>query len=169
MKRNTAKLIATGGMLAALAVVIMSLVALIPVATYVCPVLCIVLGQVVLIQCGRRIALAWYVTVSCLALMLSPDKEAALLFCCFGYYPVLRLALNRLRLSIIIKVVFFNAVSITFYWALINLLGVSQIMQEFDGIGVVGVMVAMIMGNATFLLLDSLLTKTQRLFFQKRK
>jgi hypothetical protein len=169
MKRSTAKSIAIGGLLAALAVVIMSLVALIPVATYICPVLCIALAQVVLNQCGKRIALTWYVAVSILALILSPDKEAALLFCFFGYYPVLRLYLDRLRFSVIYKCMFFNSVVLLLYWALINLLGINQIILEFEGVGVVGVLAVLLLGNITFALLDSLLTKVQRFAVKKNK
>ena len=48
--------VALGGLLGALAVVIMGLGTLVPIATYVCPMACIVLTQVVLKICGRRIA-----------------------------------------------------------------------------------------------------------------
>ena len=47
-KRTPATVMALGGILAALAVVIMSLGGMIPVATYVVPVLCMLLLQVVL-------------------------------------------------------------------------------------------------------------------------
>ena len=77
-KRSTpASRMALGGVLAAVAVVIMSLGGLIPVATYVCPMLCAVLLQVVLMTCGKRVAWAWYGAVALLSVLLSPDKEAA--------------------------------------------------------------------------------------------
>ena len=44
-KRTPASVIALGGVMAALAVVIMSLGGLIPVATYVCPMLCALLNN----------------------------------------------------------------------------------------------------------------------------
>ena len=42
MKKTPASQIAFGGVMAALALVIMNLVGLIPVATYVCPSLCMI-------------------------------------------------------------------------------------------------------------------------------
>ena len=69
-KRTPASRIALGGVLAALAVVIMSMGTLIPVATYVCPVLCCMLLQFVLLSCGRRIAWAWYGAVAILSLLV---------------------------------------------------------------------------------------------------
>ena len=69
-----------GGVFAALAVVIMNLGGLIPMATYVCPTLCMVILSFVHMACGRRIAWSWYAAVSILSLLMSPDKEAAAVF-----------------------------------------------------------------------------------------
>ena len=49
---------ALGGVLAALAVVVMSLGGLIPVATFVCPMLCMILLRFVCQLCGNRIGWA---------------------------------------------------------------------------------------------------------------
>ena len=72
--------IALGGILAALAVIVMAMGTMFPAATYVCPVLCIMVQELVRRQCGRKIAWAWYGAVSILGLLLSPDKEAAAVF-----------------------------------------------------------------------------------------
>ena len=53
--RNNTKQIALGGVLAAVAVTIMSLGGLIPIATYVCPMLCCMTQFIVLRFCGRRL------------------------------------------------------------------------------------------------------------------
>ena len=84
-KRTPAANIALGGILAALAVVVMSMGTLIPVATYVCPMLCAILLQMVLKLCGRRMAWAWYGAVTLLSLLMAPDKEAAAVFLALGY------------------------------------------------------------------------------------
>ena len=80
MGRNGAKSVALGGVMAALAVVIMCMGGIIPLATYVCPMLCAVLLAAVLRLTGRRIGWAWYGAVSLLSLLLGPDKEAAAVF-----------------------------------------------------------------------------------------
>ena len=74
---SSAGAMALGGILAALTIIIMCLGGLIPVATYVCPLLCAILLQVIFRMFGRRVAWAWYGAVCTLGLLLSPDKEAA--------------------------------------------------------------------------------------------
>ena len=89
-KKTPASAVALGGVLAALAVVIMCLGTLIPIATYVCPAICMLLVQVVTKLCGRRIGWAWYGAVSVLSLLMAPDKEAAGVFLLLGYYPIIK-------------------------------------------------------------------------------
>ena len=71
---------ALGGVLAALAVVIMCLGGLIPASTYVCPMLCMLMEDLVRGVCGSRTALAWFGAVSLLCLLMVPDICAV-----FGY------------------------------------------------------------------------------------
>ena len=52
-RKSSASVVALGGVLAALAVVIMSLGGLIPVATYISPMLCAILLQLVLLTCHQ--------------------------------------------------------------------------------------------------------------------
>ena len=61
--RNSAHKIALGGVLAALAVVIMTMGGLIPIATYVCPMACCLILFIVFQLCGSRVAWAWYAAV----------------------------------------------------------------------------------------------------------
>ena len=77
---KSAKSVALGGMLAAVAVVVMCLGGLIPFATFVCPTICILVLQMVRSFTTNRIALAWYGAVSILCVLLAPDKEAAAVF-----------------------------------------------------------------------------------------
>ena len=86
MQNNHTKAVALGGVLAAVAVVIMSLGGMIPIATYVCPMLCAITQFVVIRFCGKRIAWIWFCVVSVLSLLLGPDKEAVMVFLAVGYY-----------------------------------------------------------------------------------
>ena len=76
-KQSKASSVALGGVLAALAVVIMCMGTIIPVATYVCPMLCAVLLQMVLKTCGTRIAWAWYAAVAILSALLASGIKVA--------------------------------------------------------------------------------------------
>ncbi len=159
MRNNNAKQMALGGVMAALAVTIMSMGTLIPVATYVCPMLCCLLVQLVKKTCGDRIAWAWYAAVALLGLLMAPDKEAAAVFCALGYYPILKPKLDKKRFSMVWKLVLFNGVILILYWLLMHLFVFDAITEEFAEMGTVLTVLTLALGNVVFYLLDRLLTR----------
>lgn len=162
MRNGKAKNIALGGLLAAMAVTVMCLGGMIPIATYVCCVICIVLGKIVLQLCGKRIAWAWYATVAILSLLLGTDKEAAGLYLFIGYYPILKPWFERFKLGFLLKIAFFNGATLLLYWCMIHILGIAQIAADFNEFGKIGLVVLLLLGNVTFLLVDRMLTIFQR-------
>lgn len=159
MARNSARNVALGGVTAALAVVIMCLGGIIPVATYVCPMLCAVLLATVLPAIKARLVWAWYGAVALLSLLLAPDKEAAAVFVFLGYYPIIKPWLDRCRLSILWKLLLFNTAIFLMYGLLIYVLGIDNITAEFQELGVVLSGVTLILGNVVLFLMDFLLTR----------
>ena len=156
-KRTPAANMALGGVLGALAVVIMCLGTLIPVGTYACPMVCAMVLQMVLKTCGSRIAWAWYGAVALLGLLLAPDKEAAAVFVFLGYYPIVKPKLDRKKLPWLWKGLLFNASVLALYWLLLRLFGMEQLVSEFRELGAAMTVVLLILGNVTFFLLDKLL------------
>ncbi len=164
--RSQAKIMALGGVTAALAVILMCLGTLIPVATYMVPMLlCLFLGFL-LPMLGKKAAFAWYLAVAVLGALFAPDKEAASLFFALGYYPILKSWLERRKLAILWKLAFFNAVILVMYWLLMNLMGMTAIRQEFRELGVVMTLVTLLLGNVTFFLMDRLLDR--KLIWRRR-
>lgn len=157
-KSNSAVNIALGGVLAALAVTLTCLGGLIPVSTFVCPMLSMLILAIVRKRCGNRIAWAWYGSVAILSVLLSPDKEAAAVFAFLGYYPVLKPKLDNLPFRWLWKAVLFNVAILLMYWLLMHVFGMTQILQEFTEMGQVMTLVTLLMGNVTFFLLDRLLS-----------
>lgn len=145
--------------MAALALVIMNMVGLIPVATYVCPSLCMILLSVVLKLCGRRIGWAWYGAVAILSVLMAPDKEAAAIFAVLGYYPMIKPAFERTRMPNTCKYLYFNVVILAVYWLLINLMGLTEIAKEFAEMGILFTVVMLLMGNMIFRMLDRILSR----------
>lgn len=167
-KQTAAGQIAFGGVFGALAVVIMSLGGLIPAATFVCPMLCMLILSVVLMQCGGRIGWAWYGAVAILSVLLGPDKEAAAVFVFLGYYPILKPKMDALHCKWLWKLLFFNAAILIMYWLLMNLFGMAELAQEFGEMGTIMIVATLALGNLTFFLLDLLLNRGPRLRFWKR-
>lgn len=159
MRKGNAWKMAFGGVTAALAVVIMCLGTLIPLATFICPVFCCLIGCVVLRLCGKKVAWAWYGSLCVLSLLLSPDKEAAAVYVMLGYYPLIKAFFDRLPASMLFKLLFFNTSVAVLYTLLMHLLGLSDILLEFGEFGIIGFLVLAFAGNLTFVLLDILLKR----------
>ena len=168
MRNGQAKVMALGGILAAVAMVIMCLGGLIPLATYICPMLCTIAGFLVLQFCGKKIAWVWYVVVAILSLLMSPDKEAAAIFLVLGYYPIVKPSFERSRLCWLWKLLLFNSSVVLLYVALIRLFGFADLSSDFAVLGTVGLVVMLVLGNAVFILLDMVLNMLSRKLGRKR-
>lgn len=163
MRNTPARQIAFGGMFAALALVIMNLGSLIPVATFVCPMLCMLILAFVTKMCGNRIGWAWYGAVAILSIIMAPDKEAAAVFAFLGFYPIIKPKLDRKRLGMVWKLLLFNVMILLMYGLLIHLLGMAQIAAEYQELGTVMTVVMLILGNLIFFLLDKVLTRFSKI------
>lgn len=160
MKKS--KVMALCGVLAALAIVIMCFGSMLPFMTYVCPVICICITQFVLKLCGKSAAWTWYAAVCILSLLLCPDKEAAAIFAALGYYPMIKVLLEKLRISWLLKFVYFNLVIVVLYWLLMNVLGMGQLAEEFSSLGTVMTVITLVLGNLVFWLIDNILGRMSR-------
>lgn len=160
--RTTVKSTALGGVMAALALVVMCLGGLIPFATFVCPMLCILLLQLVFRICGSRIGWAWYGAVAILSLLLGPDKEGSALFLFLGFYPLVKPKLEKLPLPWLWKALLFNAAILVMYYLLIHLFGMAALAAEFHQMGSILLIFTLLLGNVTFFLLDRILSRKFR-------
>lgn len=150
--------------MAALAVCILCLGSLIPINTYVSPMLCALLLQVVLNLCGRRLATAWFAAVAILGLLLCPDREAAGVFLFLGEYPIVKQLLDGRKFSGLWKALYFNFSVLLLYWLLLFVMGIPGLYEEFQKLGLIMLVILVLLGNGTFFLLDRVLEKP---FFQK--
>jgi hypothetical protein len=132
---------------------------IIPMATYVCPMLCSLLLAVVLRLTGRRIAWVWYAAVSLLSLLLGPDKEAAAVFVFLGYYPIIKPWLDRRKVPILWKLAVFNLSIGLLYTLLLYLFRLEQVVRDFSEFGMVMTLVVLLLGNVTLFMLDVVLSR----------
>ena len=145
---------ALGGMMTAVAVVIMCLGSLIPVNTYLCPVLCILITRPVIAYCGRRIGWCYYIATAVLGLMLAPDREAALVYAFLGYYPMIRPFFEKLGVfSWYAKLLLFTLAGAASYGMLLVVMGAGAAMTE----GWLLTAVTVLLWDVLFLLVDHLL------------
>lgn len=167
---KNSKKIALTGMLCALAVAIMMMGGLIPLATYCCPALAGLMLIPIFVECGEKLSWCAFAAIAILSLMLCPDKEAALFFLFLGYYPIVRWRLEQIRstaLRIIAKLGVFNiAVGLT-YLLLIFLFRMDRIIQEYREMGLILTAVCLLLGNITLLFYDRLLANITAIYVNR--
>ena len=158
MRSRSVKSLATGGIFSALSVALMCLGTIIPIATYACPMLCMIAGLLVCMLCGKKIAWCWYGSVAILGLLLAPDKEAAAVFLMLGYYPIIKPWLDRRKFGVIGKYLWFNTAIGILYTVMYFLMGMDGFSDEYQEFTFGMVVLLVLLGNFTFLVLDRLLT-----------
>jgi len=168
MKRT--KKMALAGMLCALAVVVMLLGGVIPLATFVCPAVAGLMLIPIFVECGEKFCYGAYVAVAALALILCADKEAALVFAFLGYYPALRWRIEQIRsmaLRVIVRLAVFN-ISIGIMYALIIwVFQMQAIINEMQEMGVILNAVMLLIGNVTLLMYDRVLKVFTSIYIHK--
>ena len=168
MKRT--KKMALAGMLCALAVVVMLLGGVIPLATFVCPAVAGLMLIPIFVECGEKFCYGAYVAVAALALILCADKEAALVFAFLGYYPALRWRIEQIRsmaLRVIVRLAVFN-ISIGIMYALIIwVFQMQAIIKEMQEMGIVLNAVTLLIGNVTLLMYDRVLKVFTSIYIHK--
>lgn len=171
MRRKTnAPLIALCGVLSALAVGLMFLGGTVPFASIACPVLASLVLIPVYCECGTKWGLLWYLTVSILSVLLAPEKEAAILFVFFGYYPMLRKYIGRLHgpvLKWLLKLIYVNAAVFAAYALMLFVFQLSAIVEDFAGIGRLMLAALIVLANITFVVYDILISRLEIVYYVK--
>lgn len=166
MPRRQSARIALGGMSAALCVALMFFSGILPFATYALPALAGIALIPTAVEMGCGTAALSYAAVALLSLFLVPDKETAAMFAAFfGYYPILRFRLERVRhkaLRWLAKLGVFNLSMILAYQVFMRLIGLGHILEEF-GEGLFAAVVLAI-GNVGFIVYDYALANMTRLY-----
>ena len=161
---------ALGGIVAALAVVLMFFTGLFPFATYALPALAGLLMVVIVIDFDYKWALSVYAVVCILSILLTPDREAAIMFIAFfGYYPIVKSVFEKFKSRIlewVLKFLVFNVAVIGAYYVIINFLGMPDIMGEINELGKYGLWIFLGLANITFLIYDIAITKLITLYLK---
>lgn len=171
MKRssNTTRL-ALCGVLAALAVGLMFLGGAVSFASIACPVLASLVLIPVYIECGKKWGALWFLTVTALSALLAPQKESAVLFFFFGYYPVLRRLIGHLHSTVVrwvTKFLYVNAAVFAAYGLMLFVFQLTELVAEFAEMGQWMLLVLLVLANVSFLIYDLLIDRLEILYHVK--
>ena len=157
------------GVLTALAAAILCLGGMIPAAALCAPLLAMAVLLPVLEELGAGAAGAVYAAVSILGLLLTPDRETALVYVFFGWYPILRpkiAALPSRLLRLAARLLACNAAIFLLYGLVLRLLGLTEDLLEAAWLFNAALLV---MGNGVFLLADAMFARLTNLWHRKLK
>jgi len=163
---KTSYRVALGGIIAALCIVMMFLTGVFP-ALYIAAPMAAGVLMIILVE---EVSVGWgwltYLAVSLLALIVTFDKEAALMFILFfGYYPILRHRFQSIRQSILriaAKLLLFNVFLLLDYWLTVYVLG----LPTFEDTAPYMYVILIVAANAMFFFYDMLLSR-MKWFYHK--
>lgn len=170
MRSSNTRRIALCGVLAALAVALMFLGGTVAFASIACPVLASLVLIPVYAECGNRWGLLWFLAVTALAALLAPDKECAILFAFFGYYPMLRHRFGRLRSGVLrraCKLLYVNAAIFAAYGLMLFVFKMEAQTREFAEMEQWMLAALLLLGNITFVVYDKLVDRLEILYHAK--
>ena len=169
-RRSDTKRLALCGVLAALAVALMFFGGVVPFASLACPVLASLVLIPVYAETGKKWSAVWFLAVAGLAALIAPEKESAVLFAFFGYYPMLRKFLNRLRLNAlrwIAKLAYCNAAVLSAYSLMLFVFRMEALRAEFAQYETYLLAVLLFMANVTFAIYDALIGRLEIMYHVK--
>ncbi len=149
--------IAFSSMVVALSLLSMFLAGIFPFAEYTFPAISGILLTVLVIHFGYRYSLLAYLAISILSLILTPNKEAAVLFVgFFGYYPIIKALFERIKnvaMSFVVKILAFNISVVLCYFVMINIFSMTELISDFEFIEY-GLFAIGVVANITFIIYD---------------
>ncbi len=108
-----------------------------------------------LIECGVAWSFATYLS-SCAIIFITGEPEAKILYMMFlGYYPILKSLIEKINKQFvewIIKLIYFNAAAVAFYFVSTVLFGIS--FDDFGEWGKYGALLFLALCNVVFVLYD---------------
>ena len=150
--------VALGGIVSALCLVTMFLAGVLPAFYLLLPMIAGVLMMIIAVEVSRSWAFLTYIAVSLLSLLVTFDKEAALVFIMiFGHYPIVRLYLQKIPLKglrAFIKLIIFNICVLSYFYVTVYIVGLDEMLEEFDDYGKYGAYAMLALCNVVFLMYD---------------
>ena len=165
----SARPLALCGVLTALAAALLALGGVIPGMVFCAPILAMGALLPVLEELGPKAAGTSYAAAAILALLLAPNRETALVYLFFGWYPILRpriAALPSRLLRLAARLAVCNVTALLLYGLVLRLMGLTAELLESAWYFNAALLAA---GNVVFLLTDSTLARLTNIWHWKLK
>lgn len=162
MRNKTAFKVALGGICSALCLTLMFCSSFLPMLDYTIPAFAGFIPVIVAVEVNPKWAMATYAAVSFLTVFITPNYEASILFIIFmGYYPLLKIYLDRLKskaLNLVIKFLIFNSAAVIFFVIFQYIVaGQGDMLEGLEKFGRFAPFILLALGNITFIIYDYML------------
>lgn len=169
MRNNYPQKIALCGVFCGLAVVILNLGGIIPLATFCAPAFAGICTFPVAVEFGFRAGGMVYLVCGILSLLFCPDREAACIFVfLLGYYPLVKPWLDKISnrmLQWVMKILLCNMAIAGCYFVLMTFLGSPELHKELMQATKSSLVVLIFLSNISFIIYDKALVNIFRLYF----
>ena len=156
--RDISYRVALGGIVSALCLVTMFLAGVMPALYLLLPGIAGILLMIIAVEVSKGWAFLTYIAVGLLSLFITFDKEAALIFIMFfGHYPILRFYIQKIPLKAVrlaVKLILFNVCIMAYFYVTVYILGIKEMLEEFDDIGKYGGYIMLGISDLVFLFYD---------------
>ncbi len=160
---------ALGGIVAAVSLVLMISVAIVPFLTYALPAAAGLMIVFMVIEADKKWAFGVYSAVAILGMLLVPDKEVAVMYLAFfGYYPIIKSVYEEKLGTVIgwiLKILTFVVTMVVSYALMMKFMGVT--IDETEEFGVMAIPFLLGLGAFAFIMYDIALTKMITLYVMK--
>ena len=161
------KRIAFCGMMSALTVVIM-LVSYFPYLTFAVPAVAGLTSCIILIELNSKWSWGSFVSAALLSILLCEKESATLFLCFFGFYPILKSYLEKIKLravEYILKFGLFTACVCCAYFVIIKVFGIP--MEGMGDFGKYTPIILLALGEVMFFFYDIAITRVVYLYMVK--
>ncbi|MBR5772010.1 MAG: hypothetical protein IKY00_02225 [Clostridia bacterium] len=152
---------ALGGITAALSLVMMISVAIVPFMTYALPAIAGALTVFMVVEVDKKWAFGVYAAVAILGMFLVPEKEVAVMYLAlFGYYPIVKALIESKVPAVVgwlLKIILFEITMVVSYILMIKFMGVT--IDEMDTLGKLAIPILLGAGTLAFIIYDFALTR----------
>ncbi len=150
--------IALGGIVSALCLLTMFMTGIFPVLSILLPMIAGIFMMIIVSEVSISWAFLTYIAVSLLSVIITFDKESALLFIMFfGHYPITRFIINRIKSRTVrafIKLTVFNICVVSFFMLTTYIMGLTAFLEEIKDFGKYGIPAILVFVNIIFILYE---------------
>jgi hypothetical protein len=165
LREKRANIVALGGIIAAMSLVLMLLSRLIPFTEMALPALAGVLLISAVLEAGAGWAFVMYIAVGLLSLFFALSNGAALYYILFfGHYTIIKSFVERIPnkpLQWVVKLLIFNVCAVAVYFMMTVFVGLPEKLFNY------GMPVLLVLINAVFILYDIALSRLIVTYFHR--